>query len=228
MTKTTVSLAAALSLLGVPASKAETTVAPWIAGSARFGTYSMEDVNEDIRNFDALVSASFDEINNGFGFGGAAGLSLGSGVDIAARYERMLASSDVSDQTGSLEYDFAANAFYGTLEYRSLSASGPSFGIGAGAGIVSSAGDVEVSLTGLGAASGDVEGSGPLLQVFGLVDFAPRSRASVVVLGGYRYAKASSVKLDGVPIENQDGSDFDVDYSGLIVGAELRIRLSSD
>ena len=105
--------------------------------------------------------------------------------------------------------------------------SGPSFGVGAGAGVVSCAGSLQVSVEGVGAASGEVEGSGPVFQAHGLVDLAPHSRASVVILAGYRSARASSVEVDGVSIQNAQGDDYNVDYSGLIVAAHLRLRLAA-
>jgi hypothetical protein len=212
-------------LLGWVSSVLAASVVPWVGGTARFGTYAMDVVNEDIRALDALIEPEFDEIENGFGFGADLGVTLSSSVDLALHYERLLASSDVSDSSGSLELDYAANAFYLGLEWKQLTSAGPAFGLGGGAGIVSTAGELNLTITGLGSASGEIEGSGPLFQAYALVDFTPRSRVSALALAGYRHARASSVKLDDEPLFGE--SDYDVDYSGLIVSASFRIRFNS-
>lgn len=218
MTRFSTNVAAGLVLLSASVPRGEASVVPWIGATARFGTYSLA-------NLDAPLDAKVDEIDHGFGFGGDAGLSLSSRVDLALRYERILAGSEVSDATGSLKSDFAADAFYGTWEYRLHATSVPSFGVGAGVGFVSSAGTVELSVPG-GGTTGHTDGFGPLFQGYGIVDLAPTSRVSVVITAGYRWAKATSVQIDGTPLFAADGTYYDANYSGLVIAAGLRVHLS--
>jgi hypothetical protein len=197
---------------------------PWFSASGRFGTYAMEDVNREIRMIDALTYSRFDEISSGFGLGLGVGWIPSSGRSaFGIHYERLFAKSEITDYSGSLSYDFAANAYYGTLEYRPPSTGKALFGAGMGAGAVSSAGEISLAVTGVGAASGNVEGTGPLFQGYVFAELPIGTRAFLVPLAGYRYAKISSVELDGAPIQNPDGSDYSVDYSGFV--AELGLRL---
>ncbi|MFH1278547.1 MAG: hypothetical protein ABIK65_09230 [Candidatus Eisenbacteria bacterium] len=201
-------------------------VTPWLEIGGRYGTYAMDDVNDDIAAIDALIwPTRFDEISGGLGFGTGAGLRVSPNLDIGIRYERFMAKSEASDFSGSITYDFGANGLFGFMEYRFPSSSKISGGIGAGGGLVVSSGEVGLTVTGVGSVSGDTEGSGPLLQGYGFIDLPLSPRVSIIPSAGYRYAKVSSLEIDGLPVYNADGSDYSVDYSGVFLSASIRFLL---
>lgn len=218
--------AAALLAGLVAATAASGGAVPWVEVGGRYGTYAMDDVNDDIAAIDALVwPLSFDEISGGIGFGAGAGLRVAPNVDLGVRFERLLAKSEVSDYSGSITYDFGANALYGFVEFRQTSSSKIRGGIGAGGGLVASSGEVELSVTGAGSIRRDTEGSGPFLQGYGFVEIPAGPRASIVPSAGYRYAKVSALEIDGTSIYNADGSDYSVDYSGFFASLAVRFLL---
>ena len=123
---------------------------PWFGVSGAFGTYSMADVNDDIRNIDAQVAVSFDEINNGFGFGVDGGVDVAGRARLAVHYMRIFAGSDVADPSGSVDYSFPANAFFASVEYLPEMESSFSVGFGVSGGVVVAAGTVTATVTGEG------------------------------------------------------------------------------
>ncbi len=91
--------------------------------------------------------------------------------------------------------------------------------------MVSAAGDV-LSLAGLPTdIVGDVSGSGPLFEGYASADlwFTPMMAISPAL--GYRYAKISEVKIGETTVQNLDGSDFTLDYSGYFMRLSLKIGL---
>lgn len=201
-------------------------VAPalWLGAEGGFGTYSMSDVNLDIQDFNASSGLQMDEISKGLAFGVNAGVNLGS-LGLGLAYERVTASSEISDATGSLEYNFPANAVYGLVQYR-LPSPGPlKIGFGGGLGMISSAGSMNIAIQGLGAASGDISGSGILAEarVFGDYHATPMIVLSPSV--GYRYTKVPSCKIEGQQVYNADGSKLSIDYSGIILRAGIKFMI---
>ena len=127
-------------------------VRPWLSVHALESTYSMSDVNSDIGNINALIAPSglrMDEINRGLGLGAAFGLEIPGGFSIGLGYDRLTGSSDVSDPTGSIEYDLPANVFraFGQYSIRGPGALGAH--VGASLGVVSEAGSVTLTITDL-------------------------------------------------------------------------------
>jgi hypothetical protein len=195
---------------------------PWAEVTGRFGTYAMDDVNREIRSIDAAIYARFDEITSGYGLGAAVGVLANPATSLAVRYERLFAKSEASDYSGSITYDLGGNAFYATAEYRTPSSGKAVFGSGVGAGIVSLAGEASISLSGVGAVTGDLGGSGPLFQGYLFAEIPIGPRVTMVPLAGYRYAKVASVEIEGQPLYNPDGSDYSADYSGIVVAVGFR------
>jgi hypothetical protein len=95
-------------------------VRPWIDAHGSLSTYGMTDVNSDIGNVNALIAGtglSMDEVHGGLGLGVMFGIDLSDQFSIGVGYDRLYASSDVGDETGSIKYDFPANAVRGFGQY---------------------------------------------------------------------------------------------------------------
>src|SRR5215471_4151782 len=126
---------------------------PWAAASGSWATYSMGDVNDEIGGINAGLSGtglSMDEIKNGYGFGIALGGDFDSPLSIGAGYDRLFASSDVSDPSGSIKFDFPANTYRAFAEYRFPSGSQFLPHVGVAGGMVAASGSVELAVTGSG------------------------------------------------------------------------------
>jgi hypothetical protein len=215
-------IVAASATLLIP--NASSAMKPWIAISAGLGTYAMSDVNEDIEATNAMIAPySMDEVTNGMTLGVQAGVDVSPMFTTSMGFDRLFATTNVGDATGELEYRLPANAYRATLEYRVPTASPTSFGIGVGAGLVQAAGDISMSVSGVGAASADVSGYGPLVEAFLVADVWANKYFAISPSVGYRYAKVGSFKMDGATTYNADGSKMSIDYSG--VSARLAVKV---
>ena len=221
-------LIAAVAISWSPDAEAESgaEALPWIGITGGIGTCAMGDVNDEIRELDALLIASFDEISKGLGFGVDAGVNLGDSWSLSGHFLRLMAGSDVSDPTGSLDYSLGANAVYATVDYLPSTGVSPRFGIGISGGVVMAAGTIDASFVGIGAESGDVSGNGPYFDVHGFVETPIGSVLTIVPSVGYRHAITSEVEMDGQPVYTYGGDRYDVDYSGIFAHLSIRIGLS--
>lgn len=197
----------------------------WIGPVIGIGTYAMSDVNDDINNISAVTGLSMDEITNGVAFGAEAGLQVTPMTSIFAVFERVTASSEVGDYSGSLEYKLPANVFLGGVQQSFPSSSQFQFGLAALAGIVSSAGEINLSITGEGAVSGDISGSGPVAEARLVGDYIASPALVISTNVGYRFAKISEIKVEDQTVFNPDGSKEAVDYSGITARVLLKIFL---
>ena len=92
-----------------------------------------------------------------------------------------------------------------------------------GGGLISSSGELILTLTGVGSESGDFEGSAPAFFGIGFVDIVLNRVLVLTPFAGYRYAKIKDVTINGIPIYAFDGSPYEVDYSGLAAGLKLKL-----
>ena len=107
----------------------------WLAASAGFNTYAMDEVNDGIASLNAIIApASMDELDSGVGLGFAAGLDFPT-FTTSLGYDHLLATSEVSLSGGGFEYDLAADIFLGRIAYRMPVAETIHFAFGIGAGI---------------------------------------------------------------------------------------------
>jgi hypothetical protein len=200
---------------------------PWGAVNGSWATYSMGDVNDQIGSINDGLSGSglsMDEISNGFGFGITLGGDLESPLSIGVGYDRLFAGSDVSDASGSIKFDFPANAYRAFAEYRFPSGSQFLPHVGIAGGMVTASGSVELSATGVGTDKSDVSGSGPMGEFYVGGDFKAASSVSVIGSLGYRYAKIGEFKVAGETATKEDGSKATMDYSGMSARLGLKFK----
>lgn len=215
--------------LTLPTAASAASSRPWLAMTGAWGTYSMSDVNSEIRVVNAALAGSgleMDEINGGFGFGFALGVDLSSRVSLGLGYERLTASSEVGDLSGSLTYNLPANVVRATVGYRFPTERNGGATVGFGLGLIKEAGSVEFVETGVGVGSLDVHGSGPVLETFVGGEWWAAPQFALVGSGGYRYAKVREVQAEGMTAYNPDGSKYTVDYSGAVVRLGFKVALA--
>jgi hypothetical protein len=217
----------ALAFPVTPAFAADSKPVIWIAPAAGYGTYSMSDVNDDIDALNAYTGLAMDDVSGGLAYGLQAGVNVTPVVSLFAGYERIAASTEVGDYSGSLEYDLPANAFFAAAAYSFPTQSNFHLGLAGLAGMVSAAGDVKISITGVGAASGDVTGSGLMFEGRAFGDLYAMPRLILTPSIGYRIAKISEFEVADQTVFNADGSKMALDYSGLTLRIALKIVLSS-
>ncbi len=209
---------------------AASPVKPWLAGYGSWSTYAMGDVNDGIDNINAELAPfglSMDKVQNGFGFGFEAGFDLPV-ITVGVGYERMTASTDVGDASATVEFKLPANAFYGLAEYKIPGAGAVGARLGLGAGVISLAGKEELTVVGIGSASNDISGSGPMVKFYGSLELHAASQFSILGSVGYRYAKISKGDVhvnESESILASYAPGFAVDHSGIFFRAGLRFAL---
>lgn len=220
-----ISIAVLLTLPTVSAAGVRT----WLGVSGSWATYWMSDVNHDVRDINAALAGSglsMDEIGHGLSFGIEAGVETRGPVSIGLGYERLQASSEVSDTSGTLRYRLPANAVRGSVAYRLGTERRRSALVGFGLGRVTEAGSVEFVIPGLGAASSEPKGSGAIFEAFAAGDWWAAPQIALFGSAGYRYAKIGLVKVNGQTVFNEDGSRYEIDYSGVVVRLGLKAALT--
>ena len=192
-----------------------------ISAFAGYNTYAMSDLNDEVIGPINLLLAgtgySMDEVSGGLGFGGGLRYRTPGNIMIGVDFERLGGSTDLSVPGGSFEIKTAANAFTGTIVYYFPSASRARFGLGAGLGFYSSAGEVTLfdDVT-LEEDTEDLEGSGVGFHGVGALDLTLSSSAHLEANVGYRFAKTTDLEIAGTKQTTSDGDDATLDWSGLM------------
>ena len=215
-------LAAAL----IPATAGAASLRPWVEATGSWATYSMGDVNKYVGNINAdIAPLSMDKIHNGLGFGGRIGLDLPKTLGFGVGYERLGASTDVSDAGATLTLAHPANAFSAFFEYRLPEQGRFGMLLGVSGGMVSESGKLEME----GPTRSEtitLSGSGPLFQLYFGSTLWAMPQFGIGAAAGYRYARIGQVtaKEEGVSVvmRNADNSDMTTDYSGAFVRLGLK------
>lgn len=221
-------LSIAVLLLALPA-LASAAVRPWISGSIGGSTYTMGDVNDDIGAINVELAGTglvMDDVKEGFNFGLAFGLDVGSGFAVGVGYDRLTGNTEVGDLSASLEYDLPANLVRGFGRYTFESAGNVKGFLEASLGSVISAGSISLTVTGVGSSSGDLEGSGLALEGGGGVSIQATPMIAFTGMAGYRHASVDQVELDGIRIYDTSGGEYTIDYSGLFLRLGMTVALA--
>ncbi|MCC6653258.1 MAG: hypothetical protein IT348_19055 [Candidatus Eisenbacteria bacterium] len=216
----------ATALLVSPSLSRSAAIRPWVSGALAGSTYAMGDVNDDISTINSALNGSglkMEKMSSGVGFGFSAGLDMGSGWSIGLGYDRLNASSDVGDYSGSLEYDMPGSLLRGFGRYTFASPGKVKGFLEGSAGRVTAGGSVTLSATGGGALSRDVEGSGIAFEASAGGEIWAAPQLAFTGSAGFRKAEAKNVTSDGTPVFTASGEDYTIDYSGLFARLGVKI-----
>jgi hypothetical protein len=212
-----------------PAWAAAEGVRPWLFGSFGVSQYAMGDVNDDVGQINAALAGSglsMDEITKGLQYGLAIGFDLSPAISLGLGYDRLTGQSDVSDASGSIEYDLPANLLRGFGRY-SFQSSGKAKGfLEASLGRISSDGTATATIVGVGTQTLNFEGSGVAFEGAGGFSYWTSPQIALTALAGYRVASVQDVKADGDAIYNQSGDNYSIDYSGVYLRLGLTVALA--
>lgn len=179
-----------------------------------FNTHSMGDWNDLIDQADAS-GANFDNINNGFSFGGGPTVMMNDNWQFGVHYERLMAKKS-SDQ--GTEVKPSANAFGVSGAYWFPSHNPMNFGLGASVDYMSLGSTLSAS--GPPAQSLDITGSGVGGSVMAMANWGFTPMFAANFGAGYRFANINIDKIGG---QDPTGTGLSSeDYSGL----SLRVGFS--
>lgn len=185
----------------------------WLAVNGGGGTYDMSQVNAEFEAWNAANPGFvYPLVKNGYSWGFGAGVDANNNWNYGAGLDRLHANTKASDASGSLEYQFTANAWHAYVDRafgeRRL------FSVGGGAGLIAAAGNLVESQPGVGTYKYKLTGTSPMFEGHAGGCFWVNSRLGMVVTAGYRYAKVKQLKIDGSPAIDSNGAPLGVDYSG--------------
>ena len=202
---------------------------PWLSGSFGVSMYAMGDVNDDVGQINAALAGSglkMDELTKGLHYGLAIGFDVSPAFALGLGYDRLTGKTDVSDPSGSIEYDLPANLLRGFGRY-SFQSSGKAKGfLEASLGRVSSDGTVTVTVTGVTSDAANLEGSGVAFEGGGGFSYWTSPQIALMAMAGYRVANVQDVKADGDAIYNTSGDNYSIDYSGVYLRLGLTVALA--
>lgn len=188
------------------------SVEVWLAPTGGLSTYRMSEINDEISFLNTIYrpGSRLDEISSGASLGARLGVGVGARWVVALVYERLWARS----KGVSSEYDLPANVFATTACCKFLRRAPGSAGIDLGIGVVTAANGKLGPHQTL-----DLEGQGMVLEGALALDSASWHRFGIQMRAGYHHARIDDVEADGA------STHLDVDYSGLILRAGLRITI---
>ena len=218
-------LAGTLLLLSVAAGAARAEPRVGVALFGGYNTYSMNDVNEIIRdiNSDPDLAGSgiqLDEIKGSWGYGGGVRIRPGGQLLLALDFERLVPGSELEAFGASVDIDASANAFTGTLVYLLPVPSPVRLGLGAGAGYYNLSGSIGADSMGVGLKL-DMEGSGVGFHGLAVADLGLSSVVHLEGMAGYRFARTTDLKVGGMKAYNESGEEARIEWSGFMSRAGL-------
>jgi hypothetical protein len=203
---------------------------PALAGSFYFGGhgglsfYSLNDLNDEIDAINSVAGADYlDNVTKGFDYGLQIGFQASPAVTLGVGYSRLNGNSKYTEAGGSIEYDVPANVFEAHVTYLPPSPKTVRFGFGGNVGMISSAGSIDLSVSGEEPIRGDFSGSGLLVAGFAAMDWSLSESVAVFGNAGYRYASIGSFDVEDIKVTKPDGSDYALDYNGVFLRVGLKV-----
>jgi len=154
----------ACSLGDTTASTSRYKIIPWLAVNAGYGAYAMGDVNDRIQAIDAQTTAEFEDITGGPFFGIEAGIEMTPMFGLGLGYQRLLASSSISDASGTLEYNLPARLLLVFIQLNTPPGRRISAGADVGIGLLTCLGGTDFTPTGSGTHSGSLDAKSSAFQ----------------------------------------------------------------
>jgi len=199
----------------------------WISPTVGYSWYDMSTVNREIQGHSYILpDAGTAGIESDLTFGGRLGWDFEAPFTFGFGFERLSASTTVSDETRSLEYDLPANAWSVFLQWAALDNKIWRVSLGLTVGALYTSGKLAADSSDSGNAYREADGSGLLVE--GAVSAARRlhTRWAVYADAGYKYAKVDEIRESNLVVDGSDGEPLDIDYSGLAIRLGVRFYLS--
>jgi hypothetical protein len=212
----TIALLTALGLM-VPLAAHALNEKVWMTLNGGGGKYDMSELNAEIAAFNAANAGSglaFPLIEDGVSWGGAVGYETPGHWNFGLGLDRLHAATKAGDASGSLDYQFTANAWHAFGDYALQPMGHSSLFVGAAVGILAESGKLIEAIPGQGPLEYKLHGASPLYEAHGGGSWWATPRFALVATAGYRYAKLKSLKVEGGAFITANGEALAVDYTG--------------
>lgn len=195
----------------------------WISPTVGYSRYNMSGVNDDIQSYSFILpEAGSTKIESGYAYGGRIGWGFNNPVTFGFGYEQLAASTLISSEIYSLEYELPADIYLTFFQWAVLNGKPWKTSLGLTVGKISANGNLSASSTDSGSVSRDIKASGLLVEGAVTTEWRFHLKWAVNFDLGYRYAELDEIKDGNEIIYASNGEPLDIDYSGLIARFGLK------
>lgn len=194
----------------------------WLALVGGYNTYEMAEFNRNSRWFPSSYAFGAASLENGYAFGAQAGVDISRPLSLAAGFERFPTSTDVPYFNGTADFDIPANVLYGRARYLAPWPGLLHLGLALAVGHLWVKGEAHLPGTHPPDSTRDVWAAGRLVDVHAVGEYPVSPQFVLVQALGYRFAKLDAYELDGWVVREADGSQQELDYSGLSYRVALK------
>lgn len=206
----------------------------WLLLGGGGSKYAMTDLNDELRYSNSAAgagAAQFGMIEQGTSLSLAAGFELPNRLTFGLGTDRMFASTDASDASGSARYQFTAHAWRVFAEYPFHAPGRAGLRIGLGSGVIGESGKISFSIPGSVPPDPTIlRGWAPMFEAYAAGDVWMTRRVGLSAAFGYRHAKLDVLHT---PVDefgqyyefysDIDGTPIEVDYSGAYVRLGFKV-----
>jgi len=198
-----------------------------LQGSVGVGGYAMDNVNDFIEEAGvAMGQESFEKLTSGRSFEVGFLWDLSDKTSLGFGYERLTGETSLDLPVGALfDYDVTAGIYRLYLQTLVRDAAKFNWGGGAALGLINARGQYKRLPAEMGPIDWPISGTDLYFEPFLLGELRLGYRFALVARAGYRFAKIDEVEYNGVVVEPEDGSDFGLDYGGLVAHLGFKLRL---
>ena len=192
----------------------------WLYVFGGYSRYMMEDVVDLIDT----MPIGIDPIESGSTYGASLGVDVSEKVSLGLGYEHLDAESKGQESVYSVVVDVPADIVSIFANYWLESSDRLRAGLGGAIGRISTNGEIVLTEEGDGTNQVRARGASLSVEVNVCAQFWVVNWLGISAAGGYRYAKIGEIESNGERLFNPDGSEFTVDYSGILFRAGLIIK----
>lgn len=198
----------------------------WLMLNGSGGRYDMSAFNAEIDAINAANAGtgwSFARITGGRSLGGSMGFETAGKWNFGVGFDRLEATTQASDATGALTFQFGANAWRLFGEYALRPIGHSTLFIGGAIGVIQENGKLILTQTGFDPLSLDTYGSDPMFEghVGGSL-WTVRSFA-LTATAGYRWARVRQIRVENSPYITATGERLSLDFTGPSVRLGIKL-----
>jgi len=200
----------------------------WMMANGIGSTYDMSTLNTELDATNAAYGTTFPHVTRGGSFGGAVGLETADRWNYGLGYDRLAATTQSSDSTGTSEYRFGANAWRVFAEYALRPIGRSTLFVGGAFGMVQERGKMRFTSPGFVPQEFKTIGTNPLIEGYLGGNLWATSTFGLTATVGYRFAKVKETKLEGgYPLTTTNGQPLDLNFSGPTVRIGFKLAAKS-
>lgn len=188
----------------------------WFKVAGGVSGMAMDDINNGTFSFyDTSINGyNFPDLDSGFSLSFHMGSDINDKFSMGFSWDIQHGHVDGTDVDVTANMKLDANFFMGHLYWTPMRGQTFSLGAAAGLGFVSADGTVKIEQGSVFFGEGDVSGTKLAYEIMGTAEYALTDSKGLQLTAGWRQANISEIDFAGSKQLKEDGSNFELDYSG--------------